>query len=288
MRPHIGAIGLLLLCLIGYLSLQSPSQSVRVTSPAAKLRPKAIDASGISNQKSTTPEVNASNCAQEDPLFSAEKEKVAQERKQSREPDFSAAYSHPERLLNQKAMSAEAGIAVFTMIASCYPHLLRPGLPVKIISEGCPKIDSSKLNDPLQMIESVAELDSIEAKLFYLENIPSIAHYLARRGDLSSTQMATQLLSKAERYGVEAARSGDVNALRELSYAFEFGEFGPPDLRKAYTFALPLAHLGSESDRQRLRRMQGNLTAADHQAAVIAAYGCSKKAENLSLKSPFL
>lgn len=200
------------------------------------------------------------------------------------------AYLNPSMLFRIVESDPHAGIALFRMLSACLLDAKAEKDFTNLTLEGCPQYDFSReiRVHPIELLERSSKLGSNEAKLMYALNAPLVARNLRDRGDKRSDEAAERILRVGEKLGIEAARAGNGDAYRYMSYASEFGLFGNVNLQLAYSFALPLNILGSNDEKLRIQEMAKRLSQKQRYDAQEMAYGCKGEPSAGILTNPFL
>lgn len=253
------------------------------SSTQADLRPSSASAPAELELNATPDNVH---CKVDNPLFN--KARFTPLHPDVIESKLKTAYSDPASVIDDLAKSPESSIALFQLVSSCFPGILKANSP-GIQLEGCPAIDIKKIITlhPIEILEKSAEQGSVDAKILYMINAQGAAAQLRRLGTVAGDELAREITLRSQRYGEEAARAGSEDALRYMSSAYEQGRFGIRSMQMAYTFALPLIIGGTSSDVQHASDLGARLTEPQRKEAQTAALGCSQPPKAGILNNPF-
>ncbi|CAN7146152.1 hypothetical protein [Duganella sp. LjRoot269] len=191
--------------------------------------------------------------------------------------DIVNSYKNIDAILSKKEKDPISNIILFKLISYC---------PSSNADE-CPTINPKSLykDTPIELLEKAAELGSVEAKLMYALNAPLAEFRIRKSRPEDGELLARKITLTAERLGNEAARSGNLDAIRYMSHSYENGQFGFRDIERAYSVALPLLN-SSVEDIAYVDALQRKLNPLQRNAAVRFAFGCKEEIGRKTV-SPF-
>ncbi|RSZ60919.1 hypothetical protein HF313_17475 [Massilia atriviolacea] len=153
----------------------------------------------------------------------------------------------------------------------------------------CAQLPDAVLRNPIGILLRAADAGSAPARILISKNAPTVASVMAIAGD-SSTQAISELRTLAERYGLDAARSGSESAMAWLAHSYLTGAFGRKDAASAYAITHAWARSGSAGQRERLAYLRSHLSASELNDAHSLLKRCSVAGDQHRLSifaSPF-
>lgn len=190
------------------------------------------------------------------------------------EKNLELASTDPKAAVAKSHTDAGANIALYQLASSCAFASSRDAGPPSREQPAflCPSLGLQGIVriHPIELLQRAAELGSTEAKVMYAQAAPEVAAQFTAMAGASQKAYGSDLLLLAERFGVEAARSGHPEAMRYMSVSYETGRFGGRDLQRAYRYALRLQASGDADDRRRMAELERRLSTKERLAAQLA------------------
>jgi hypothetical protein len=200
------------------------------------------------------------------------------------------AYTQPDALAARIHSDPEAGLALYMMWSYCASVPNRDAGPTASTPPlTCPAVNMETMvnSHPIELLQRAARLGSLEAKVRFIAEAPDVADEFGNLGTPEGAAFARDLLQNAERFGIDAARSGSLDAMRFMSVAYESGRFGSADRLRAYAFGLPLQSSGTPADAKRLAALEAQLSDSNRRLARLQAFGCQQELDGRKTTSPF-
>lgn len=203
------------------------------------------------------------------------------------EDKLQLAYKDPQKVIDDYSKNPASALALFRFVSTCFPKTSRSAFIAKQ-NNGCPAYDLKLIVKfhPIEILETQAELGSIDAKFQYGLTAPLAVAQLKQLGTAESYEYAQRILTLGKRYSEEAAKAGSADAMRYVSRAYATGEFGVRDKQNAYIYALPLSFFGTAEDAKLISELGNNLTTEQRNAAQISSLGCDISGKFEALKNP--
>jgi hypothetical protein len=222
---------------------------------------------------------NGDNDCDSTPLYSAEKVAKGIEANRSKVDYISNAYVDIRTKVQNLEHDSAANMSIFTLISLCQGNG----------QQACGGINASAFykDDPIELLEKASELGSNDAKLMYALNAPLAALQIRKRDHIKGEIRAAEIMSKAEKFGIEAAQSGQPDAFRYMSQSYQNGRFGQKDNGQALAFILPLSHNGSQEDKERIQELSKTLSPERISKAQHLAFGCIGTSDARIFSNPF-
>lgn len=209
---------------------------------------------------------------------------------------LSAAFEKPISLIEKaKNGDDESALALFSVVSSCFPFESNPTdsknleLLMKSNNPNCPEIPSSLVNDRLKILEPAAKKGSAAAQLKYALNASFFSIYYSADTNNDSVKKGKETLEKAEQYGIQASKSGTLEAYEFMSRSYQIGTFGSRNPLLAYAFMLPVANYKKSNEfNVILNSLKRNLSIAEIKHSEQIAWGCKEQSKpSTNSVSPF-
>lgn len=188
-----------------------------------------------------------------------------------------------------KRGDAVAAIALFQMVASCYPIGTKQDSSGKFIARrNCPEVPGELVSDRFSLLEPLAEAGDVRVQTVYLLNALPIADVLARGATNEAVVEAKRLRAAAERFGKAAAEAGGREASIMISRAYLNGAFGVRDPSQAYIHLMRVKEVDpSPQINEQLANLARQLSARAQQLAKAKLSVCAPSVAPGALANPF-